>query len=78
MLADERIKVRDLAKQAAAIAMDEQRMKPILQRWRDVNSLRKPDRAPVWCRPVGCWREILPPESLHCEEIGRASCRERV
>jgi hypothetical protein len=57
--------VRELAGQVMAIAQ-EPRMAAILQRWRDVNALRVPDRAPVWCRPVGCWRELLPPEALGC------------
>ena len=61
----ERSLVRDLARSIAEIAHDS-RMDGIEQRWRDVNALRKPDRAPVWCRPVGCWKEILPPDSLFC------------
>ena len=63
----ERNLVRQLARQIAEIAYDP-KMDAIEQRWRDVNALRKPDRAPVWCRPVGCWREILPPESLVCKD----------
>ena len=35
-------------------------------RWRKVNALDKPDRAPVWCKPVGCWSEIIPDDSLIC------------
>jgi len=27
------------------------------QRWRDVNALRRPDRAPVWCRPADAGRK---------------------
>ena len=42
------------------------------QRWRDVNALRKPDRAPVWCRPAGAWPEILPEDDLQCRD---ALCR---
>lgn len=61
----ERTIVRDLARQVLDMAHEE-RMAPIIQRWRDVNALRKPDRAPVWCRPVGCWPELLPEESLQC------------
>ena len=59
--------VRDLAKQIAdiAVAPENERIK---QRWRDVNALRKPDRPPVWCRPVGAWPELLPEESLECED----------
>lgn len=60
-------RVRDLAKRVAAIAQ-EPRMKAIKRRWADVNALRKPDRAPVWCKPVGCWREIIPERMLECTE----------
>ena len=59
--------VRDLARKVAEIAAspeNEQRQK----RWRDVNGLRKPDRAPVWCNPIGAWSEMLPDESLLCED----------
>jgi len=38
----------------------------IVKRWCDVNTLKKPDRAPVWCKPVGCWSELLPHDSLFC------------
>jgi len=38
------------------------------RRWRDVNELRRPDRAPVWCRPARCWQEIIPQSSLDCED----------
>lgn len=63
----ERECVRDLAKQYAEIAAsDEQQL--IHRRWKDVNALRKPDRAPVYCRPVGAWSEILPDESLQCAD----------
>jgi len=61
----ERDLVRRLGAEVAALAR-EPRMEAIRQRWKDVNALRRPDRAPVWCRPVGCWREILPEESLVC------------
>ena len=40
----------------------------IQQRWRDVNALRRPDRAPVWCRPVGAWDEMLPDDALVCTD----------
>jgi hypothetical protein len=59
--------VRDLAKQVAGIAASDQN-KRIIRRWCDVNALRKPDRFPVWCRPVGAWGEILPKESLRCRD----------
>jgi hypothetical protein len=63
----ERERVRDLARRVAEAAADPA-MEAIRRRWRDVNALRRPDRAPVWCRPVGCWKEILPPESLCCAD----------
>ena len=43
-------------------------MTAIRQRWRDVNALRRPDRAPVWCKPVGAWSEILPENALRCTD----------
>ena len=43
-------------------------MTAIRERWADVNALRKPDRAPVWCRPVGCWKEIITDDMLKCTE----------
>ena len=43
-------------------------MREIKKRWADVNALRKPDRAPVWCRPVGCWKEIITDDMLECTE----------
>jgi hypothetical protein len=42
--------------------------KAAINRWRDVNGLRKPDRAPVWCRPVGAWKELLPEDTLRCSD----------
>jgi len=63
----ERGLVRELARQVSQIA-SEPRMEAIRKRWRDVNALRKPDRAPVWCRPVGCWDEILSPSTLVCQD----------
>jgi hypothetical protein len=60
-------RVRGLAREVAAIAR-EPRMLAIKKRWADVNALRKPDRAPVWCRPVGCWAEILTEEMLECQD----------
>ncbi len=61
----ERGRIRSLATQVFNIASTDE-MAAIKQRWRDVNALRKPDRAPVWCRPVGCWREIIPSDHLQC------------
>ena len=64
---EERDLVRELAQQVAEIAAGAAN-EAIRRRWRDVNALRRPDRAPVWCRPVGCWQEIMPPESLLCRD----------
>ena len=61
----ERDLVRMLARRVAEIAASREN-ENVKRRWRDVNALRKPDRAPVYCRPVGAWGEILPPESLSC------------
>lgn len=64
---EERARVRELACRLAEAAA-EPRMAVIFRRWRDVNALRKPDRAPVYCRPVGCWAELLPEDSLTCHD----------
>jgi len=45
--ARQRDRVRDLARQVAEIAGGTEQ-EAIRRRWRDVNALRKPDRAPVW------------------------------
>ena len=63
----ERTYVRDLAGQVAVIAHSD-RMQAIRRRWCDVNERRTPVRAPVWCRPVGCWGELLPEETLTCRD----------
>ena len=68
---NDRSLVRDLARRVADAALsDEYELRR--RRWRDVNELRKPDRAPVWCRPAGGWKEILPPSALQCQD---ALCR---
>ncbi len=64
---EERECVRDLARRVAEIAASPKN-EIIKKRWRDVNALRRPDRAPVWCCPVGCWPELLPEESLSCSD----------
>jgi hypothetical protein len=63
----ERDCVRDLARQVAEIAAGADNA-AIVKRWRDVNALRRPDRAPVWCRPVAAWDELLPPSALVCKD----------
>ncbi len=62
-------RIRSLAEQVRAIA-HEPRMAAVKKRWADVNALRKPDRAPVWCRPVGCWKEIITDDMLKCTDPG--------
>ena len=64
---DQREHVRSLARQIAQIAASAEQ-EAIHKRWRDVNALRRPDRAPVYCRPVGCWTELLPEETLSCTD----------
>ena len=59
--------VRRLAVQVADLAQSEDYEKRRC-RWRDVNGHRRPDRAPVWCRPARAWREILPPDALKCAD----------
>lgn len=66
-LSEQRAIVRALAAQVAELAASPANAR-IIQRWRDVNALRKPDRAPVWCRPVGAWKEILPDDALECTD----------
>jgi len=63
--APDRTVVRDLASQVAEIAASHDN-ELICRRWCDVNALRQPDRAPVWCRPVGAWDELLPDSALRC------------
>lgn len=59
--------VRELARRVMELACSEE-YEVRRKRWRDVNGLRRPDRAPVWCRPAGVWKEILPAESLECTD----------
>lgn len=63
----ERDYVRDLARRVAEIAASPEN-ELVHRRWRDVNALRRPDRAPVYCRPIGAWSELLPEESLACAD----------
>ena len=59
--------VRELATQVLQIATSDKNKK-VINRWKDVNELRKADRAPVWCNPVGAWDEIIPSNSLVCTD----------
>ena len=63
--------MRELAQKVAELAAGPE-MEQRRRRWRDVNALRRPDRAPVWCRPAGVWTELLPQDTLECED---ALCR---
>lgn len=66
-MTQERDIVRDLARQILELAQSDE-FETRRARWRAVNGLRKPDRAPVWCKPVGCWPELLPDSALQCQE----------
>jgi len=59
--------VRQLARRVVELAASEE-YESRRRRWRDVNERRKPDRAPVWCRPAAAWQELIPPESLACTD----------
>ncbi len=59
--------VRDLAAQVMELALSDEYERR-RQRWRDVNELRRPDRAPVWCRIALARREVLPDSDLQCED----------
>lgn len=58
--------VRDLASRLMEFALSDE-CEQRRRRWRDVNELRRPDRAPVWCRVALARREILPEEALVCQ-----------
>jgi hypothetical protein len=57
--------VRELAARVRALASSDE-YEARRQRWRDVNERRRPDRAPVWCRPAGVWPEIIADDALEC------------
>jgi hypothetical protein len=64
----ERDVIRSLAGQLAAHAHSDE-MAYRLKLWREVHSLRLPERPPVICHP-GCWQELLPDTELVCQEPG--------
>jgi hypothetical protein len=66
-LDQQRDHVRELARRLAELAASGE-YETRRRRWRDVNGLRRPDRAPVWLRPAGCWKELLPEDALQCED----------
>ena len=59
--------VRALAAQVVELATSEEYERR-RQRWREVTERRQPDRAPMWCRPAGVWREIIPQDALECTD----------
>ena len=59
--------IRELGRKVREIA-DSVENEASKRRWRDVNALRKPDRAPVYCRPIAAWEELLPEDSLVCAD----------
>lgn len=63
----ERALVRELATRLAELAASEE-YELRRRRWRAVNGLRRPDRAPVWLRPAGVWPELLPQSALQCTD----------
>jgi len=67
LIPEQRDYIRDLARRVADFAASPEN-ESIKKRWRDVNALRKPDRAPVCCNPVGAWAEIMPEQSLRCDD----------
>ena len=64
---DESELVRDLGRRVYALASSEE-YETRRRRWRDVNGLRRADRPPVYCRPVGCWPELLKEDELQCRD----------
>ena len=66
-LPQERNLIRDLAAQYRELA-ESAEYETRRVRWRDVNGLRKSDRAPVWIRPAGVWSELLPQSELVCQD----------
>ena len=59
--------VLELARQVVELAKSDE-YEARRKRWRDINGLRKPDRFPVYCRPVGAWAELLPGNMLTCKD----------
>lgn len=59
--------VRDLARRAYELACSEE-METRRRRWRDVNGLRRPDRAPVWWQAHAAWETMIPSETLQCTD----------
>lgn len=69
----QRALVRELARQVQDLARSDA-CEARRKRWRDVNALRRPDRPPVWCKPIGCWTELLPESGLQCSDPWLRGC----
>lgn len=64
----ERNVVRELARRMAELAHSAENARR-QKLWRDVNSLRKPERPPLMCNlGAGAWAESLPRETAACKE----------
>ncbi len=59
--------VRDLARRTYDLALSDE-MEVRRRRWRDVNGLRLPDRAPVWWQAHAAWLQVLPEAALQCAD----------
>ena len=59
--------LRGLAATVREIADSKKNLESI-KRWHDLNNKVKPDRLPIWLRPVTAWRELLPVDSLVCTD----------
>ncbi len=60
--------VRDLARRVAELAQSQENTKR-QQMWRDVNSLRRPERPPIICHPgAPVWEEVLPRSSCVAQD----------
>ncbi len=62
---DEKMVVRELAAEVSEWSRSPE-MQRIRKRWIDSTEKRRYDRPPVWCNPVGCWKELLPDDLLVC------------
>lgn len=60
-------KIRSMADQIMRLATSKE-FEQRRARWRAVNGLRKPDRAPVYCGMAGVSRELFKPEELECTD----------
>jgi hypothetical protein len=59
--------LRELASNIRTIA-DSKKNRESIKRWHDLNNKVKPDRPPIWIRPVTAWRELLPESVCKCAD----------